>query len=329
MSFLLLLIFFLLIIFLIISFTSFNQPYIPPPIKDCHQESKISFSLIFDISIGVYRSRVRLGDSKGYVDFSTIPDTGSSILIVAGPDCQQCNPEYGVWNYDLGTSVSDRRGVIKYGGGQKTIYLPWQAQLLNDDYDQEVNFGVITETFSPDGIPVNVLGLQYRRGSFLDGFCGQKTVIFDFPGEKLYLGKWKEILFNPHKQISTCSLSSPHFGPAYPLAKIESIAIDEKGKFKKLSVFPENAIIDTGTTNTIVSAEIAQELKEKKEVKIKFKKEKRKVDRYSSSVIFKIPPGSLVVGQRSYPSSMIIGNKWLSQYGVGLRYEQDQLVFFS
>jgi hypothetical protein len=224
--------------------------------------------------------------------------------------------------------------VIKYGGGQHTIYIPWQARLMNYEDDsrsgqngigKEVNFGVITETFSPDGLPVNVLGLQEKAGSFLDGVCGEKTVIFDFPRAKLYLGRWDEILFDPKKKRSTFDLSQPKGnGPQYPIATIKSIQLN--GEVVKTSI-PKNAIFDTGTTNTIVSPEMARMLEGRREVIFDF--EKKLDDGSPSTVTFQIPSGSVEVGQISYPSSIIIGNRWLSQYGVGFRHDHDQFVLFS
>ena len=343
MSFLSILLFFILIliVFIIVSLSFRGKPSLaPPPVDGClNNDGRMRLPLIFDPSIGVYRSTIRLGDSKGYVDFSTIPDTGSSVLIVSGPECKSCNPRDGIWDYRLGQNVSNgQQGVIRYGGGQKTIYIPWQAQLMNYDHNyrlgqngetfgigKNVNFGVIKETFSPDGLPVNVLGLQEKAGSFLDGVCGEKTVIFDFPRERLYLGQWDEILFDPKKKRSTFDLSQPKGnGPQYPIATIKSIEID--GEVVKTSI-PRNAIFDTGTTNTIVSAEMARMLGGRREVTFNF--EKKVDDGSPSTVTFKIPPGSVEVGQISYPSSIIIGNRWLSQYGVGFRHDQDQFVMIS
>lgn len=299
------------------------------PLEDCSgKEQRIELPLIFDPYNGIYRTKIHLGDENNSIRFDVVPDTGSSILIVSGPECANCPRQDGVWNYSLGRRAGSQ-GVIRYGGGQETRYIPWRALLR--DYDRpddatdgpgkEVDFGVITSTLSPDGRPLNVLGLQGEGPGFLAGVCGEKTVIFDFVHSKLYLGKSDDVLSRAAFK-RTFKLLKPPAGPAYILARIKSMKIN--GNPVPAGIMPEYAVLDTGTTNSIVSPGLGQLLRNPAQVEITFDNG----DTTGSSVVFSSTPSNVDVDRIYVPNAMMIGNQWLKNYGIGFLHDQDQIVIF-
>jgi hypothetical protein len=291
---------------------------------------RVSLPLNFDSRIGVYRSKIRLGNRDRQIEFSVVPDTGSSHLLVSGDQCSNCPLTDGVWDRSLGQDVSQgKKGLVTYGGGQRIIYIPWQAHFMNYNHSngKEVNFGVVVNSYSPDGIPVNILGLQEKPNSFLDGLCGEKTVVFDFPHNRLYLGKSDDILFPNNGNVTTFHLDNPTNGAFYPIGKIKEIRIN--GQKIPLGIQPKFAIIDTGTTDTFVLPDFYSYIRSlgaiNLTVEIIF--EKANIDSYGSSLVFNIPTQTITTQRINHKDSMLIGNSWLRQYVTGFRFDQDQFVF--
>lgn len=291
---------------------------------------RVSLPLIFDSRIGVYRSKIRLGNKDKQIEFSVVPDTGSSRLLVSGERCPNCPMMDGVWDMSIGQDVSNgQKGMVTYGGGQRIIYIPWQAHFMNYNHSngKEINFGVVVNSYSPDGIPVNILGLQEKPNSFLDGLCGEKTVVFDFPNNRLYLGKSDHILYPSNANVTTFHLDNPVNGATYPIGRITEISIN--GQKIPVSVQPKYAIVDTGTTDTFLLPEFYNYIlslgTDNLTVEITF--EKDEVDSYGSTLTFNVPTQTVTTQRINHPNSMLIGNSWLRQYVTGFKFDQDQFVF--
>lgn len=302
----------------------------------CLTKPPITFPLQYDNINGVYRTTVYIGSGDHFIPFSVIPDTGSSILIIPGPECKECNENNEIWDYRLGSSIGNKLGIIKYGGGQTTTYRPWKAELrggLNDTTSQRnVVFGVIIGTMSPDGRPVSVMGLQERKGGFLSEICGERTVTFDYPLLKLHLGKYV-----PQRPIiSQFNLNQPTNGPAYPYATVLQMKVD--GKEISSSIAPNYVIFDTGTTNTFISPSLNNILQNGKEVEFVFEsrtsrdslinKDSGITESSKNSLSFNIDHSSINVGPIAMPGAILIGNQWLKKYGISFRHEDDQFVIF-
>ncbi len=302
------------------------QSALPP----CNgNESRIELPLIWDRSNGIYRTNITLGDKERQITFSAIPDTGSSIAVLAGPECQGCNPRDGIFDTSLGTNVSNgKTGVIRYSGGQQNFYVPWRALFQEDGNGngRKVNFGVIVNTNSPDGRPLNVLGLAAEGEGFVSQLCGEKTVVFDFPRLKLYLGPSDDILFANPDTVRTFKLLTPQPGTAPPFTLARILEMKVNGRPLPDSIVPEFAILDTGTTNQIVPRNLASALRVNGQVEITF--ESYPGDDYPSTVVFNNTASDISVGQLLVPDSMMIGNSWLKQYGVGFQHDIDRTVIF-
>jgi hypothetical protein len=162
------------------------------------------------------------------------------------------------------------------------------------------------------------MGLQGEGQSFLDYVCGEKSVLFDYPRQRLYLGNIQDLLPSTTKRIS---LYKPDSGTAFIVGRVTSVQVD--GTTLPANVTPRFAIFDTGTTQTIVSPDLLQALQGKRTVNISFEAPTGTV-----IVPFTIPPGSVEVGHLPFSSSMLIGNRWLRQYAVGFRHQIDEIVFF-
>jgi len=300
-----------------------------PTLIECDSDpERIELPLRYDSSIGVFRSQIRLGDLNGNsIPFSVIPDTGSSILIVSGPECSGC-PSDGVWNPELGFP-GEGHGRIRYGGGQANTYRPWQAHLLTGERATPVNFGMVTSATSPDSRPVNVMGIQETPHGFLSTICGEKTVVFDFPRGKLYLGSADDVLYRPNQtRHYEFTMHRPSRGPAYPKGRILGMWLDGI----PVPHPPKWGLLDTGTTNTFLNGPVGSQLQSARRVEIEFEAvtDPHHPDINSSNrIIFESPPGSVETNVLDIPDTLLIGNRWLRQYGVGFLHDSDRFILFS
>jgi len=299
-----------------------------PPLRSCSgSENRLSLPLW--LKGGVYMTRLHLGDNNHTLPFDVVPDTGSNILIVSGPLCSQCNRQDGIWNPSIGQDISC--GIveeIRFVGGQRTSYLRWRAQLLDYSPSKQIDFGVIISSITPDGSPLNVLGLQGEHSSglfgkgppFLDSLCGEKNVLFDFPNEKLYIGSISDLVPQHAKQFS---LFKPSWGIAFTLGRITQIKIDDNRVAP--SITPRFGIFDTGTTLTIVSRDLSYQLVGSHQVELFFESN---TSTNPVSVIFNSPAGSVDNGHLPFGSSMLLGNIWLRQYSIAFKHEPDIIIMY-
>ena len=290
---------------------------VPPPAICSDQTSYLDLPLTFDRRLGLYMTEVTL---NGKV-FRVVPDSGSTNLLVTGSACQDCHPPDGVFDMTIGTDISGgTTRTVSYGGGQKTTFVPWRASLqYSNNESHDVDFGVIVNTYSPDGTPQNVLGLE--RSGFLSTLCGEKTVIFDFPRGRLYIGNVDQTMAGRSSSGPIQMYPSTNNVP-FVLGKIKSMSVN--GSPIPSSALPTYGLIDTGTTSTITNPTLAPLLKAGT-VDIVF----AGTNGQDIHVIFNNRPGTVEVGHLQVPNSVIIGNQWLNQYAVALQYDTNSIEFFT
>lgn len=293
---------------------------VPPPATCTDKTSYLDLPLTFDRQLGLYMTEITLNGKP----FRVVPDSGSTNLLVTGSACQNCHPPDGVFDMTTGTDISG--GVVRtvsYGGGQKTTFIPWRASLQysggSGGESHDVDFGVIVSTYSPDGTPQNVLGLESR--GFLSTLCGEKTVIFDFPRGRLYIGNVDQTMAGRSTSGPIQMYPSPNNVP-FVLGKIKSMTVN--GVPIPSSLLPTYGLIDTGTTSTITNPTLAPLLKAGT-VDIVFVGSNGQ----DVTVSFKNRPGIVEVGHLQVPNSIIIGNQWLNQYAVALQYDTNSIEFFT
>jgi hypothetical protein len=309
------LIFVILVIIVIVSMARLT--YRPPPLQPCHTSDPL-LELPLWRSGGIFLTQIHLGDATRTLTFTVVPDTGSRELVIAGPNCRDCNRSGGVWDFAIGTNVSggfDHQ--IKYAGGQSDSYIPWRADLKDYTDGKQVDFGVITSSASLDGDPLNVMGLQ--DGGFLDNLCGNREVLFDFPRGRLYIGNLGSLI---PPTAPTFTLYEPPSGIRFAMGKVTGLAID--GQPVAANLVPSLAILDTGSTDTYVSPDLLTLLKNGRHtVTITFDNNGQ-----STPVTFTSTPNSVDTEAMPFSNSMVLGNTWLSQYALALLYDQKQIKMY-
>lgn len=291
--------------------------YKPPPLQPCNTNDPL-LQLPLWRNGGVFLSRIHLGDATHTITFTVVPDTGSRELIVAGPNCNGCDPSNGVWNFSIGSNVSDGLDhQILYAGGQSTQYIPWRAYLKDYSDNKQVDFGVIANSKSPDGDPLNVMGLQ--EGGFLDELCGNKEVLFDFSNGRLSIGNVSPLI---PAGASTFTLQEPSSGIRFVMGHVTGLSID--GQPVTANLVPNLAILDTGSTDTYVSPDLLKLLQNGSHtVMITFDNNGQ-----STPITFKSTPNSVDTESFPFPNTMVLGNRWLSQYNLAILYDQHQIQMF-
>jgi hypothetical protein len=279
------------------------------PVEKCTKNETLDLPLTYDMSNGVYLTQIKLGNEDGRgVNFNVIPDLGSSILLVSGQECRQCNPRDGIWDPSLGENISNGNiGTIKYGS-QLTRYIPWQAQLLNyPGGGKRVNFGVAIDSVSNDGKPMNVMGLTNKVNGFLEGICGKKIISFDFTKGRLHLGEFNQQL------LKTIPFVESPSGPEFVMSEIASIKIN--GININLSGV-KYAIWDTGSTDTFLPPALFNQFMQQRpsqQVEITFKN--------GESLTFTSERNNISSSTLPVDGSLLIGNYWMRQHNFSINHE--------
>lgn len=291
----------------------------PPPPEVCLRENRDTFfldlPLVWDRRLGLYMTTVSMNGRS----FRTVPDTGSTNLLISGSQCASCNPRDGVFDMREGLDIS--RGQVRqvaYGGGQKTIYIPWRAHLdVSPTRKEEIDFGVIVQNTSPDGLPLNVLGLSSR--GFLSTLCGEHTIVFDFLRGRLTIGRNPTFINNPGLTAPIRIFPSPYSVP-FVLTRVKSITVN--GTPLPTSILPRYLLIDTGTTSTITNPALAQAL-----IPGKIDIILEGLNGEDVPISFENRRGDVEVGKLQVPDAIIVGNQWLNEYAVAFQYDQNSIQF--
>ena len=309
--------------------------------KSSYNNSRLESSLWFDDQIGEFKTIIKLGKSVDQqVAFEVIPDTGSHILIVSGPECVKCPVEKGMWKDSLGT-LTQLQGTISYGGGQVTKYRVWKSNLV--DYDnQPINFGVITASMFKDSIDnsnnsnnsnnvqemQNILGLQdgHITSTFLSQLKEPRNVVFDFPKSRFYIGQIDDILES--RIVSSWNLIAPQRGLLYPLSFITEMNIN--GTEVPKDLMPTVAIWDTGTTRSMVDPDLYAYLSSlsSPNFKISISFAKMFSDTLSNKTEFNSSLSIIGTEKLPFKRAILIGNQWVSQNGIGFMFSDSRIVIF-
>ena len=277
-----------------------------------------------DSSIGEFKINLRLGNEKTFETFEVIPDLGSPVLVISGPECINCNPNKGMWSSPLGLDLNRKKKKISYNGGQVIHYDLWKTTL--PDYDaQPAEAGVITRTTVSKGESENILSLQSKSG-FISSLGSPQKVIFDFPQQKFYLAKHLDDVLKDRVFLST-SLSCPSSGFRYALSPIVSMSVN--GQSLPDSVCPSWALWDNGSTRTIVDSDLYSYLSTYyPSDPSKFEVEFPHSGSSTQKISFISTPYSVGSGELPLSKTILIGNSWLSQYGFGLDFLTEKVFFF-
>jgi hypothetical protein len=310
-------VFLILVIMGLIIWMVLRYDYKPPPLQPCNTDQPL-LELPLWQSGGVFLTQIHLGDATHTIAFNVVPDTGSRELIVAGPNCKGCDPTDGVWDFSIGQNVSGGLShSILYAGGQTSQYVLWQAYLKDYSDNKQVDFGVITSSSSSEGDPLNVMGLQ--EGGFLEDLCGAKEVLFNFSQGRLDIGNISPMI---PATASTFSLQEPSSGILFVMGRVTGLAID--GQPVAANLVPQLAIFDTGSTDTYVSPDLLKLLNTGNHtVTITFDN-----NGSPTPVTFRSTPNNVATESFPFANSMVLGNRWLSQYNLAIKYDQKQISMF-
>lgn len=264
--------------------------------------------------------------------FRVVPDTGSTNLLVTGSKCINCDSSDGVFDMSKGIDISGGQfKEVAYGGGQQTLYVPWRGnldipnnQLIRTNASggtqnatQQIDFGVIVDNTSPDGLPLNVLGLSSK--GFLSSVCGEHTIIFDFPRNTLSIGKNTTFANNSGLTAPIRVYPSPYNVP-FVLIKVKSISVN--GTPVNASILPQYLLIDTGTTSTITNSTLAAVL-----VPGRVDITVEGMQGQDVVLTFNNRRDDVEVGKLQVSNAMIVGNQWLQSYAVAFQYDAGTLQF--
>lgn len=257
-----------------------------------------------DPSIGGYTVSLVLENQS----FIVVPDTGSSLLLVSGADCQECDHSKGSWK-DVNTGAT---GKIRYLGGQVTHYRPTKGRLRGDNGEIHVDLGVIRSHTGISKHYCNVLGLQQRVGkSFLTSLWqsnDKQLIVFDFPNSLFGLGNVLELVRTP---IATWPFFSSAKG--YLMSRLQSF----DGQYFVLW--------DTGSTLTSLPSSIYQHFEETSTITLTFEDS-------TTPITFQYSPRSItsLVPSKRFPldNVIIVGNLWLRQYGIAFDFNTMTMTAF-
>lgn len=278
--------------------------------------------LWWDQSTNLYKTRISLGTYDKFRSFDVIPDTGSNILIISGPECKRCVPEMGQWDYAIGKEITSKKEIIQYGGGQVTEYIPWKSHLL-DFGSQEVTFGVVTFSNVSNGSPQNVMGIQPGSSGFLSELK-HYDIMFDFPRGNLIIGNIPNNISN--RRLSFPMLKSPHSTSSinFVCSGISKLFVNDKEIPSEIQ--PKYAHFDTGTTNTIISNKLRNYIEGTfpsgiKNVKISFSGS-------DNIVTFSPPKKSIIEDHLPSDNLIMIGTRWISEYVFIISYQTGKILMY-
>ena len=301
------------------------------------QEQRLELPMYYDNSVGEFLTKLRLGSinqsGQGQVQtIDAVVDLGSTQLLIGSEKCGDCRKNDGIWPSNMGKDVSNGQNkIIRYAGGQVSTIRPTSAYLLDykslpgyqqvsdKELGKQVYFGLITHSTSPDA-SLNVLGLADEKQGFLAQLCGEKTVLLDFPGGKLYIGNVDDLL---PQGINWIPLNRPSGGGVpYVLAPIEDFRVN--GVKLDESIEPKYFLIDNGATDTIVPPELRQYFENARNVEAIFTINGQQ----GPSVGFIVPNNSIQYDTLPIPRTILLGNQWMRQYRYVVQYDKKRQAFF-
>lgn len=352
----------IIIVFVLILIILHHQnPYIaqsffspPTPTKPCSDHNgPLILPLIYNRRQQFYTTKITLGDpNKEYKTvIEAVPDTGSTKFILSGSDCEGCDPTDGVWDTRYGTQLSSYPRQVTYGGGQVSTYYPWRGYLYGyknssgQPNPKEIDFGLVYKNRSPFYSPENVIGLQPKSDGFFSSLCGEKSLLFDFPNNKLVIGDLDNYLpgivggngGDSHKRVITFGMFTAEGSVPFIIGKVKLFQlIDTLNKRIDLpyDLIPRRVIFDTGTTQTLVRPELYRYLKRYNEtetndiVAIDFQFQEKRLDNIRDDILFPVDSRFLDLSESHIlkEGDMLIGSGWLRRYGVGFDYDREKII---
>ena len=253
-----------------------------------------------------YFVTMSIGTSRitGNRSHDVIPDTGSSVLLVSEPE--------GRGNT---VDTTEKLHRIKYLSGQITYYEFARGQLIHDNGDIEVDLGIV-RSHRGSSEHYNVLGLQpdHRGKSFLASLP-RGWVVFDFPRGIFGLGNVADIIRDP---IATWSFCSHEKG--YLMSHLDGITING------VEIPGASDVLwDTGSTLTSVPPLLYDHLMSLPNpliITLTFN---------GISIPFQCSHDSinrLLPSKRYPPDLIVIGNRWMCQYGIAFNFRTMMMSAF-
>jgi hypothetical protein len=104
-------------------------PSTDPPQLCTGNEGPVTLPLIYDVEDTIYRTTLLIGNDTKKVSFSVVPDTGSSLLLLNGPSCRQCDSSDGIFDPTMGTPLNTGYGQVRFGGAFTLLPPPVKGEL--------------------------------------------------------------------------------------------------------------------------------------------------------------------------------------------------------
>jgi len=281
-------------------------------------ESSHSFEvpIWYDSEIGEYKcilefrpESAKFENENSTSRFEVIPDTGSRLLLVSGPQCRSCSVSGGLWNRNLGIPTDPTLRTIEYVGGQSTTYQ------VHDGYLTEVDFpirvGVATAS-NRQFRPENILGLsgEDTDDAFLKTWP-RKRVVFVFDQRRLYLGSI------PKHLLGIIAQSSKSFPMEFGIAPgIKIMGGSLHSDHSEISISSGRVLFDTGTTQSLAEIEMSGS----------------SLDLNTGDSTLSIPLSEFPIVKAPFPLPhgvvLILGNRHLRNFNLDFDYDQKTLTLF-
>lgn len=260
-------------------------------------------------------------------DFEVVPDSGSEILVVAGQGCQGCNQnELGVWPQP---AQEGQMHSIVYGS--QSVKFQWTQGNLSGA-SKPIAFGAIYSASSSSGPVMNIMGLQptaasWSRYTILQQLAAnegiEEVITFDYPKQLFALGAydipagaaWAPLLStSAAQQLAQKPMTIPFY------------MIDVSQSPQLASTGVKVAIIDTGTTDTLIPSSALSVVK-REGLDLIFSNG-QKISWTPAQAQQFVTPTAPADTQQWGTAVMLIGNRWLQRYGVQFDINQQRIVFF-
>lgn len=353
----------LLLIFLNVRRSQFNKNFlndrfdlIVKSIKNkqygLNRRNRLQLPLNFDKSLGLYKTEITISNGIQTKKFNVIADTGSNKLLIPGSSCNSCNISNGVWdinsediirsnnNFNIGSGLYEsnlnRIKKIRYGGGQVSTYIEEVGFIVGFDPNDQIIFGVIIHSDSPNGKSESVMGLQPDSDGFLSSLEIDKKIKFDFKNKRLLIGDIpipKEPLYRAN------NISYPGSTDKIKFIVVGINGIRINGWSVPNNIVPKYGIIDIGTTNTIVNQQLYDFINSKRRninpedsndipfgninhIGMTLEGSSQKEIRFNRN-----PLNYLIVDHLPNHKTILLGNQWLNQYSLMIDLDNNYIYF--
>ena len=239
--------------------------------------------MYYDFSLGEPVIDIDIGNKNQSSSFRVILDTGSTVLLVSGAECEVCPRNKGIFKPNFGQKIQDSFGTITYNGGQKTDYELWNTQFPQLNYangivgvaidstlaldDHQSNYQIKSNNGVMTGSPINPSRHENLLGLNSTGFIQSlpqdvpRSVIFDFPQGQFIMGKSlndfieSDLRNRRHSSLFKTLAKGPSDHP-FIVSPVHRMTVDGVEVPKNIS--PQWVLFDTGSTRSVYPKSLYQ-----------------------------------------------------------------------